>query len=128
VITVVAAVIERDGHFLVTRRLENVHLAGMWEFPGGKVDPGEGHVDALKRELLEELDVDIDVGELLLQTTHAYKNLAVVLFFYKCELQGTPLALLGQEMRWVARTELPELGFPEADAELIRLLTASAAH
>ena len=127
-ITVVAAVIERDGAFLVTRRLENVHLAGMWEFPGGKLDPGETQVEALKRELLEELDVEIDVGELLLQTTHAYQELQVVLFFYACALRGTPVALLGQDMRWVDRRELSELGFPEADAELIRLLTSSAAH
>ena len=127
-ITVVAAVIERDGAFLVTRRLENVHLAGMWEFPGGKLDPGETHVEALKRELLEELDVEIDVGELLLQTSHAYRELQVVLFFYACALRGTPLPLLGQDMRWVDRRQLSELGFPEADAELIRLLTSSAAH
>lgn len=127
-ITVVAAVIERNGTFLVTRRLENVHLAGMWEFPGGKLDPGESHVAALKRELLEELDADIDVGELLLQTTHTYKELQVVLFFYACALRGAPVALLGQDMRWVDRRELSELGFPEADAELIRLLTSSAAH
>jgi mutator protein MutT len=128
VIVVVAAVIERDGSFLVTRRLENVHLAGMWEFPGGKLDPGETHVDALKRELLEELDVEVDVGELLLQTTHAYKDVHVVLYFYSCTLHGTPVALLGQDMRWVARHELSELGFPEADGELIKLLTTSAAH
>jgi mutator protein MutT len=128
VTNVVAAVIERDGHFLVTRRLENVHLAGMWEFPGGKVDPGETHVAALKREMLEELDVEVDVGELILQTTHAYKDVHVTLYFYQCVLRGTPTLLLGQEMRWVARHELPLLGFPEADAELIKQLTTSAAH
>jgi mutator protein MutT len=128
VTNVVAAVIERDGHFLVTRRLENVHLAGMWEFPGGKVDPGETHVGALKREMLEELDVQVDVGELILQTTHAYKEVHVTLYFYQCVLRGAPTMLLGQEMRWVPRHELPLLGFPEADAELIKQLTTSAAH
>jgi len=128
VTTVVAAVIEEDGRFLLTRRLENVHLAGMWEFPGGKVDNGETHVDALQRELLEELDLDVSVGDLIFNTTHAYKEAHVSLFFYACARRGTPAPLLGQEMRWVARQDLPELGFPEADAELIRRLTASAAH
>jgi 8-oxo-dGTP diphosphatase len=128
VITVVAAVIERDGHFLITRRLEGTHLAGMWEFPGGKVDSGETHVEALRREILEELDADVEVGALVLQTTHAYKDAIVSLLFYRCVLEGTPTALLGQEIRWVARHELPLLGFPEADAELIRQLTTSAAH
>jgi mutator protein MutT len=127
VITVVAAVLERDGHFLVTRRLEGVHLAGMWEFPGGKVDPGETHATALKRELHEELDTDVDVGQLLFETTHDYGSIAVRLFFYSCALAGTPRPLLGQEMRWVARPDLRSLGFPEADAELIKRLAASAA-
>jgi 8-oxo-dGTP diphosphatase len=123
VITVVAAVIERDGHFLVTRRLQGVHLAGMWEFPGGKVDPGESHVDALAREIAEELGVRIDVRDLVLQTTHAYKDVEVTLYFYACDLLGEPTALLGQEMRWVSRHELSDLRFPEADAELINRLT-----
>jgi mutator protein MutT len=124
VITVVAAVIEQDGRFLVTRRQDGVHLAGMWEFPGGKIDPGETHAAALKRELLEELDTDADVGELVFETTHDYGDTVVQLFFYACGLTGTPRPLLGQEMRWVPRTDLRFLGFPDADAELIRRLTA----
>ena len=127
-ITVVAAVIERDDHFLVTRRLPGVHLAGMWEFPGGKVDPGEAHELALMREIQEELGVQVAVGELILLTTHAYKDVEVTLYFYACELLGSPSPRLGQEMRWVSRLELPQLGFPEADAELIKRLTTSVAH
>ena len=126
-ITVVAAVIERDDRFLVTRRQDGVHLAGLWEFPGGKIDAGETHATALKRELLEELDTSADVGNLVFETTHDYGDVLVRLYFYACELTGTPLPLLGQEMRWVPRDELSRLGFPEADAELIKRLTASAA-
>ena len=125
-ITVVAAVIERDGHFLLTRRLQGVHLAGLWEFPGGKVDRAESHEHALSREIVEELGVQISVGELILITTHAYPDVEVTLYFYACDLRGTPTPLLGQEMRWVARHELRQLGFPEADAELIKRLTTSA--
>ena len=126
-ITVVAAVLERDGHFLVTRRQDGVHLAGLWEFPGGKIDPGETHVAALEREILEELDTTVDVRDLIFETSHDYGDVAVRLYFYACILTGAPRPLLGQEMRWVPRHELPQLGFPEADAELIRLLTSSAA-
>jgi mutator protein MutT len=127
VIVVVAAVLEQEGRLLVTRRQDGVHLAGLWEFPGGKIDPGETHVAALRRELLEELDTDVHVGDLVFETTHEYGAVVVQLFFYACVLNGTPRPLLGQEMRWVARQDLPHLGFPEADAELIRRLTSSAA-
>ena len=125
VLSVVAAVIEQDGQFLVTRRLPGVHLGGMWEFPGGKIDPAEEHGSALCRELREELGVDITVGELVHQTLHAYPERTVALFFYRCTLQGVPRPQLGQDMRWVARQELPQLGFPPADAELIDRLVKS---
>lgn len=121
-IAVVAAVIARDGRYLVTRRQQGVHLAGLWEFPGGKIDPDETHANALRREIREELDADVEVGTLILETTHSYDDRTITLFFYACELRGTPRPLLGQEMRWVGRSELPTLGFPPADDELIRLL------
>ena len=127
VIVVVAAVIEQDGRFLVTRRQQGVHLAGLWEFPGGKIDAGETHANALRRELREELDTDVDVGELVFDVTHEYPDRAVALYFYRCTLRGAPRPLLGQEMRWVARGELSSLGFPPADEELIKLLTTEDA-
>jgi 8-oxo-dGTP diphosphatase len=127
VIHVVAAVIERDGRFLLTRRPTGVHLAGMWEFPGGKIDSPESHVDALRREIREELDAAIDVHDLLFEVAHAYDDRTVVLYFYRCTLLGTPRPMLGQEMRWVPRRDLATLGFPPADEDLIKLLTASAA-
>jgi 8-oxo-dGTP diphosphatase len=123
-VTVVAAVIERDRSFLVTRRLEGTHLAGLWEFPGGKIAAGESHAEALMREIREELDVDVEVGALLFETQFHYADRVVSLHFYRCALRGTPRALLGQQMKWVPQGELRALDFPPADEELIRRLTA----
>jgi 8-oxo-dGTP diphosphatase len=122
-IVVVAAVIEQDGRFLVTRRLEGTHLAGLWEFPGGKIARGETHGEALMRELREELDVDAEVAEQIFEIEHAYDDRSIALHFYRCTLRGTPRPLLGQEMQWIPRAALDARDFPPADAELIRLLT-----
>ena len=124
---VVAAIIEDNDRFLVTRRQAGVHLAGLWEFPGGKIDPEETHAAALEREIREELDAGVEVGELVFHVTHEYPERTISLFFYRCRLVGRPRPLLGQDMRWVARDELATLGFPPADEKLIRLLTGSAA-
>ena len=121
-IVVTAAVIERDGRLLVTRRQAGVHLEGYWEFPGGKCDVAETLEACLARELREELDVDARIGEEIFATTHAYPERAVELHFFRCELSGQPRPLLGQEMRWVRREELQALEFPPADEELIRRL------
>ena len=122
-ILVAAAVIERDGRYLITRRQPGVHLAGHWEFPGGKCEPDETLHACLCRELREELDVTVTVGDVLLTTTHDYPERRVELHFVRCRLQGEPAPQLGQEMRWTPREELNALEFPPADAELIRLLT-----
>jgi 8-oxo-dGTP diphosphatase len=122
---VVAAVIERDDRFFLTRRLAGTHLAGLWEFPGGKCASGESHADCLARELREELDVAASIGPLVLSTTHAYPEGTVELHFYETRLGGEPRPMLGQEMRWVRRDELASLDLPDADAALIELLTAS---
>jgi 8-oxo-dGTP diphosphatase len=121
-ITVVAAVVEENGAFLVSRRQAGVHLAGLWEFPGGKIDSGETHEQALRREMREELDADVEVGELVFDIEHAYPERTVALFFYRCRLRGSPRPLLGQDVRWVPRAELAGLGFPPADEELIERL------
>jgi 8-oxo-dGTP diphosphatase len=124
-VVVAAAVIERDGRFLVTRRQKGVHLEGCWEFPGGKCNDGESLAACLQREVREELAVDAKVGEDLFAITHNYADRAVELHFFRCEVTGEPSPQLGQEMRWVRREELPTLDFPPADEELIRILTAT---
>jgi len=121
-IVVAAAVVERDGRFLLTRRLKGTHLAGTWEFPGGKCEPNETPPDCLRRELVEELAVDSRVGDRLLVTRHAYHERTVELHFFTVTLSGDPVPQLGQEMRWVPREELRSLDLPEADADLITIL------
>ena len=125
-LVVTAAVIERDGSFLVARRQRGVHLEGYWEFPGGKCGPDESLAACMVRELREELDVDADPGEEIFTTTHAYADRSVELHFLRCELRGTPSPQVGQELRWVARDELAALEFPPADAEFIRMLARTA--
>lgn len=122
-IVVVAAIIERDGAFLVTLRPAGTHLAGHWEFPGGKVHHSETHVEALRREVFEELDCVVDVGELAHSVTHAYPEKTVQLFFYRCALKGEPKPIVGQQMQWVEKSELSQMPFPEADRDLIKLLS-----
>jgi 8-oxo-dGTP diphosphatase len=124
-IVVTAAVIERGGRFLVTRRQAGVHLEGHWEFPGGKCEPGESLSGCLARELREELAVESEIGEELLSTVHDYADRRVELHFFNCTLAGEPVPQQGQEMRWIVRSELAALQFPPADAELIELLAGS---
>jgi 8-oxo-dGTP diphosphatase len=126
-LTVVAAVVERAGAYLVARRQSGVHLEGYWEFPGGKCQPGESELDALRREIREELDVDIQGADKLLITVHEYADRTVELHFYRCTLEGTPRPMLGQELRWVTRDRLHELQFPPADAQLIEQLSQESA-
>src|SRR5262245_32247940 len=125
-IVVTAAIIERDGLFLLTRRQKGTHLEGLWEFPGGKCEPGEPLAACLARELREELAVDAHIGAEIFSTTHDYPERRVTLHFLRCGIVGVPSPQIGQEMRWVPRDELPRLELPPADAELIVMLSSSA--
>jgi mutator protein MutT len=124
-IVVGAAVIERGNAFLVTRRQKGVHLEGLWEFPGGKCEPGETLHDCLARELREELGLTAVPGDEIFTTLHRYAKRAVELHFVRCDASGEPVPQLGQEMRWVPRAQLETLEFPPADAELIRVLMST---
>jgi mutator protein MutT len=121
-IIVAAAVIERDGCYLVTERQKGTHLEGHWEFPGGKCEDGESLEACLRRELVEEIGADAEVRGEILAVTHTYPERTIELHFLACRLLSVPRPQLGQQMRWVPRTELAMLRFPPADDELIALL------
>jgi 8-oxo-dGTP diphosphatase len=122
-VVVAAAVIERDGRLLVTRRQQGTHLEGYWEFPGGKCHPGETHEACLAREVREELGASATVGAEILSVTHTYLDRTVELHFFWCDLTSVPIPQMGQEMQWVAREQLVSLTLPPADSELVNLLT-----
>jgi 8-oxo-dGTP diphosphatase len=126
-ILVVAGVIERDGRYLLARRLKGTHLAGLWEFPGGKCEANETLDACLARELVEELGVRATVGDDLCVTEHVYPERTVRLHFRRCEIAGEPEARLGQELRWVTAAELGTLDLPDADRSLVALLQAESA-
>jgi 8-oxo-dGTP diphosphatase len=126
-VQVVAAVIRRGDTILVTRRPDRPGRPGQWEFPGGKVEPGEAETDALARELREELGCDARVGRLLLRHAHRYPELSVELAFYACSLDdaASPAPLGVAEIAWARVGTLASYDFLEADravlAELERL-------
>jgi 8-oxo-dGTP diphosphatase len=125
-IIVVAAVIEQNGRFLIARRVRGTHLAGYWEFPGGKVHHDETQEEALQREIAEELNAGISNVRKIFYTAHAYPERVVELHFYRGELADPPQPVLGQELRWITREEFGSFEFPPADSELINgLINAS---
>jgi mutator protein MutT len=124
-IVVTAAVVERDGAYLLTRRPPGTHLAGYWEFPGGKRDPHESLPESLVREIREELDAEVRVGGEMLRTAHEYPERIVELHFFRCELLSEPRPVMGQEVAWVRPERFSEFPLPPADDELVRLLTSN---
>jgi 8-oxo-dGTP diphosphatase len=120
-VRVVAAVIRRDGRILVTRRHGHAERGGQWEFPGGKVEPGESESEALVREIREELACDVSVGALLARTNHRYPDLEVELGFYECALRaGQEPRLVGAAaMEWAEASRLAQYDFCEADRPVL---------
>ena len=123
-IDVVAGVIRGDdGRLLITQRLPDDTLGGYWEFPGGKVDPGEDLRAALARELSEELGVKTEIGAELRHIVHAYPDRDVRLYFFEARIiSGEPQKLEVADLRWVTLDELMNYQFPEADVPLLRQL------
>lgn len=124
-ITVVGAVIVRDDLIYCARRGPQGSLAGMWEFPGGKVESGESFTDALAREIHEELECRITVGEHLETTTHEYEFANVTLATFMCELSsGEPRSNEHAEEIWLPVSELSTLEWAPADVPAVAKLRA----
>jgi mutator protein MutT len=127
-IDVAAALIFRQGKLLITQRPEGGHLAGMWEFPGGKREADETFEQCLRRELREELGIEVEVRELVEAITHAYPERTVHLRFFRCTwLEHEPRALGCPDFKWVSLDELGRYEFPAADARLLEKLAREAA-
>ena len=114
-----AAVIEKDGHFLITQRRAAGSLGGLWEFPSGRVEEGESDEVALQREVRERVDVSIEVGRQLASRTHSYDGYVVDIVLHKATLAAgqSPRPTRVDDLRWVLAGELENFRFPAADQE-----------
>jgi 8-oxo-dGTP diphosphatase len=124
-VEVSAALIFRKGKILITQRHANAHLGGLWEFPGGKRERNETFEQCLVREISEELGIEISVGGLFEEITHAYPEKIVRLKFFTCKfLNGEPQSLGCATFKWIGKNELGDFKFPAADAQLLKKLHA----
>ncbi len=122
-VEVSAGLIFRGGKLLITQRPAGTHLAGLWEFPGGKREPGETFEACLVRELREELGVEVQVGALVESLTHSYPDKTVHLRFFRCTLtSGEPQPLDCAAVKWVSHSDLSGHAFPAADERLLNRL------
>ena len=124
-IEVSAGLVFRAGQLLITQRLAGAHLAGLWEFPGGKRELGESFEDCLRRELHEELGVAVCVHQEIERITHRYPEKTVHLRFFRCtlaEADAKPRAIGCQSVAWVTRKTLGNHSFPAADERLLETL------
>lgn len=120
---VAGALFDDQGRVLLAQRLPGSHMAGKWEFPGGKLHPGEAPFQGLCRELREELGVDIKAAEPLIRYTHDYPGRRVILdMWHVLEFRGTPVGLEGQALQWVSPPRLWDHDLLEADGPIVEAL------
>jgi 8-oxo-dGTP diphosphatase len=123
VVEVAVGLICHQGRYLIAKRKPGVHLAGFWEFPGGKREPGETLEECLQRELFEELSVRIDVPVPFQIIRHEYPEKTVELHFFRCAIETGLVAPLDcAEIRWVYPSEMQDFQFPPADRPIIDAL------
>jgi mutator protein MutT len=119
----VAVIRNQQGQILIDRRLAKGEMAGLWEFPGGKIEINETVEECIKREISEELAIEVEVGARLVTIDHTYSNFEVTLFVHHCQyLSGEPQPIECEEIRWVTLAEISNYTFPEANTQIITIL------
>jgi 8-oxo-dGTP diphosphatase len=125
-IEVAAGLVFRDGKLLITQRPPESHLGGLWEFPGGKREAGESFEQCLRRELVEELGIEVQVHELVEDLVHHYPERSVHLKFFRCRwLRHEPKAIFCHDWKWIGPEQLADYPFPAADARLLEKLRSN---
>lgn len=123
----VAVIWNDQKQILIDRRRPEGILGGLWEFPGGKIEPGETIEDCIKREICEEIGIAIEVGEHLITIDYTYTHLRVTLTVHHCRhLTGIPQPLECDEIRWVTLDEIDQFTFPKANEQIIDVLRQNA--
>jgi 8-oxo-dGTP diphosphatase len=122
-IPVVTGLLRKNGQILLGLRPQGESLAGSWEFPGGKIDQGESPEFALKRELMEEIGVEAEIGHLRQVHTHSYGERGILLMFYDVHFwKGEPKSIYHEALRWADPEELKQLQIPEANRNILSQL------
>ena len=123
----VAVISDGQGKILIDRRKQEGLLGGLWEFPGGKIEPGESVEECVSREIKEELGIEIEVGDRLITIDHAYTHFKVTLNVFNCtHLSGEPQPIECDEVKWVTLDEIDEYPFPKANGQIIAAIKQQA--
>ena len=124
----VAVITDDQGKILIDRRKQEGLLGGLWEFPGGKIEPGESFEECVVREIQEELGIEIAVRDRLITIDHAYTHFKVTLNVFNCtHLSGDPQPIECDEVKWVTLDEIDEYPFPKANGQIIEAMKTQAA-
>lgn len=119
----VAVIWNEQRQILIDKRRPEGLLGGLWEFPGGKIEKNETVEECIKREIQEELGIEIAVGDRLITIDHTYSHFHVTLFVHHCRhLTGVPQAIESDEIRWVTLAEIDSFAFPQANSQIIAAL------
>lgn len=119
----VAVINNQQGQILIDRRRQSGEMGGLWEFPGGKIEPGETVEECIRREVKEELDIEIAVGDRLTTISHTYKTFNVTLYVHDCQyISGEPRPIECEEIHWVEPDQMNQYQFPQANSQIVNLL------
>ena len=120
---VVAAIIKKKEYFLIVQRNKNKHLGLKWEFPGGKVDQNESFEDALKREIKEELDIEISINKMIVSESYRDEKIDITLHYFECShISGKIFLNEHENCKWILQKDMHTFDFAEADSRVIKRL------